>query len=167
MNYNRCLLLCIVVLPVLFSVVGCGSFTEPELGVRAKKESRILLDGAGKGRVFQTDDLKLEYSLNDSGGNYTYTGRLFIDRSITDSFEEITRFTMRMNFLDSEGRVLESVDITPLFTINHDIPNVMKAKKKGRTPHGAKYIAFNYFAVFRGVMAGYRDDWESFYFPFE
>jgi len=100
-------------------------------------------------------------------GEYRYAGVVNFDRSLTDSFSTIVRFYLKMNFLDSEGRVLETVDVTPMFSRLNSIPLEMKIKKDGITPYGARSIVFNYLGNFRGETRDITEDWDIIYFPFE
>ncbi len=165
---SRYRLLCAFIAVVALFLGGCGNFITPELGVVAKKESRILIkDLVDKDAVFQTGDLKLNYSLVEMEGEYRYAGVVDFDRSLTDSFSTIVKFCLKMSFLDSEGRVLETVDVTPFFSYLNNIPLEMKIKKDGITPYGASAIVFNYLGLFRGATRDITEDWEIIYFPFE
>lgn len=73
-----------------------------------------------------------------------------------------------MSFLDGEGRVLETVDITPLFSYFGQAPDDLKINFAGAKPATAAAIAFNYYGAFKGSaeeMGG--DSWDIFYFPFD
>ena len=73
-----------------------------------------------------------------------------------------------MSFLDGEGRVLDTVDITPLYKYlgsvsNHKLP----IKALCVRPAGSSSIVFNYFGVLRGRDYNVNESWEISYFPFE
>lgn len=168
MNGYKKISLFILVVLTCMGVTGCASFVVPEMGSLAKKSARVALDSLdGKQLVLQTDALKLEYSLQISGASYRYDSRITVDRSISDSFGTIVRLFIKMNFLDSSGRVIESIDVTPLYGINTDIPPYMSVKKDGTLPAGATHIAFNYYGTFRGSALESNDDWDISYWPFD
>ncbi len=148
---------------------GCAKFIKPDIGAIARPEARIDLTEKGvQDAAWVTKDLELTYSYAESGKVFNLSGKLAFDRSLTNSFGVIKRFFLKMSFLDNEGRVLETVDITPLFRSYGDVPGWLTVKVSCVKPAGARSIAFNYFGVFRG-----HDDemgsaeWDISYFPFD
>ncbi|MGB3221727.1 MAG: hypothetical protein WBB23_02910 [Desulforhopalus sp.] len=161
------------ILPVFilfsFFLSGCANFIKPEIGAIAREDARIDLtaDDMQEG-VFSTSDLVLAYSISESGDMLNISGELSFAQSITYSFGIIERFILKMNFLDEEGRVIETVDITPLINSFGGVPDKTRLRHSSVKPDGASSIAFNYYGVFKGdapEMGG--DTWEIFYFPFE
>ena len=163
------LLLIVVFLGVLF-LAGCASYLKPEIGVTAQPEARVELVAEGvQNAAWTSKDLTLTYSYAVSGNIFNFSGSLSFDRSLTNSFSSIKTFSLKMSFLDKDGRVLESVDITPLFRYLGDIPGTLPVRVSALQPAEAAGIAFNYFGIFRSgnheEMGG--DGWEIFYFPFD
>jgi hypothetical protein len=75
-----------------------------------------------------------------------------------------------MNFLDEGGRVVETVDITPLINSFGGVPDKTRLRHSSVKPDGTSSIAFNYYGVFRSTSSdegGGGATWEIFYFPFE
>jgi hypothetical protein len=156
---------------ILFGIFlsGCANFIKPEIGSIARQDARIDLtaDEVQDG-VFSTSDLVLTYSISESGDMLNISGELSFAQSVTYSFGIIERFILKMNFLDEEGKVIETVDITPLIHSFGGVPDKTRLRHSSVKPDGASSIAFNYFGVFKGDspdMGG--DTWEIFYFPFD
>ena len=157
-------LLCLGVL--LWS--GCANFLKPESGALARKEARIPLGESGvKEKILATNDLKITYSVAGDSDGFTLSGRVVLDRSVSDSFPIITRFFLKMSFLDGEGRVIETVDITPIFHIFGSVPEKLDFNLSRVPPAGSKAIAFNYFGGFRSNSTDRSGTWDIYYFPFD
>jgi hypothetical protein len=148
---------------------GCATFLKPEAGAIARQEARIdLTEKSVQEDLWKTKDLQLAYSITKSDSTFNFRGELVFDQSLTYSFGTIERFSLKMSFLDGEGRVLETVDITPMYAAFGSVPDRLSIKASGAEPAGAAAIAFNYFGLFKGdnnEMGG--SDWQIFYFPFE
>lgn len=161
-------LLLVISSGVLF-LAGCANYLEPEIGAIAKPEARIVLEPEGVQRAaWQGKDLTLAYSYSGSGPVFNFSGSLTFDSSLTNTFPSIKTFELKMSFLDKDGRVLQTTDITPLYSYLGRIPDELRVQASTVKPAEAVGIAFNYFGVFR---AGNHDDmggdgWEIFYFPF-
>jgi hypothetical protein len=138
------------------------------MGAVARPDARITLAEDGVQDAFwQTKDLVLSYSIVQSDTVFNLLGELVFDRSLTDSFPVVKRFIFKMSFLDGEGKVVETIDITPLFSSFGYAPNELKIKFSGVRPATATAIAFNYYGSFRGsAVALGGDEWDIFYFPF-
>lgn len=156
---------------ILFGILlsGCANFIKPEMGAVARQDARIDLtaDNVQEG-VFSTSDLVLAYSISESGDMFNISGELSFAQSVTYSFGIIERFILKMNFLDEEGRVIETVDITPLINSFGGVPDKTRLRHSSVKPESTSAIVFNYYGVFRGdapEMGGAT--WEIFYFPFD
>ncbi len=160
---------------MLFGVLflsGCANYLKPEIGAIARKDARIELDKKGvQDGLWTTNDLSLTYSYSQSGNTFDFSGVLSLDRSLTDSFPVVKRFSLKMNFLDGEGRVLDTVDITPMFSYSGVVSDHLKIQSISSFPAGTSFLAFNYFGIFKGGGGGGDErgggDWDIFYFPFE
>lgn len=163
----------IVSILTVFSVMflsGCANFMQPEIGAIARQDARIDLVADGvQNAAWTPKDLVVTYSYSESDNTFNFSGSLSFDRSLTDSFPVVRRFFLKMSFLDNEGRVLDTVDITPLLSAFGTVPDQAKIKGSWPSPAGASAIAFNYFGMFSGAsqeeMGGAT--WEIFYFPFD
>lgn len=148
---------------------GCANFFQPEMGAIARSEARIALaEDAVQGALWQTKDVVMSYSIAQSDSAFNLSGQLVFDRSLTDSFPLLKRFSLKMSFLDGEGRVLETVDITPLFSYFKQAPDELMITFSGVRPAAAAAIAFNYYGAFRGSAEEMGSaTWDIFYFPFD
>lgn len=75
-----------------------------------------------------------------------------------------------MSFLDDQGRVLETMNITPLIGVSRAVPREVPVRASTTRPAGASAIAFNYFGVFASAgntREGSARQWNMFYFPFD
>lgn len=146
---------------------GCARFIVPEIGAVAEEGSRVPYEvNEKKDGVLVTKDLHLEYSLTGSDDGAHFTGKLFFDRSLTDSFPVIKTFFLKMSWLDADGYVLQTVDITPLYGYLNQVPNRLQVNRKIDTVPGSAFINFNYYGVFQGEKPDVSEEWTIFLFPF-
>jgi hypothetical protein len=161
--------ICLVVCSIVLLVSGCANFLQPEIGATARREARIeLADDGRQDGLLSTKDVELAYSLSGSGNAFNLSGEIAFKQSLTYSFGVISRFVLRMSFLDDQNRVIETVDITPLYSYLGSVPDQLPIRAASTRPTGATGIAFNYYGVFKD-NAQHRggDQWEIFYFPFD
>lgn len=153
---------------LLVLAAGCAHFLKPEIGATAWQDARVELTAEGvQESTWQTKELELSYSLTKTEDTFQLSGSLHFDRSVTDSFPIAKKFIFKMSFLDAEGRVLQTVDITPLISYMGFVPDKIAIQKTSVRPVGTSYIAFNYFGSFRGNESEIGgDDWDIFYFPY-
>ncbi len=148
---------------------GCTNFLKPETGAIAQKNARIALtDQSVQEGMFKTKDLQMKYSIAETGKTFNLAGKLSFAQSLTYSFGSIEKFTLKLNFLDEQGKVLETTDITPIYTAFGDVPDHLDVNLSCTKPAGTEAIAFNYYGDFRGdVQETGGSKWEIYYFPFE
>jgi hypothetical protein len=149
-------------------LAGCGNFLKPEIGAVARKESRIALvdKGTAKG-IWETGDVHVTYDLAQKSEVCTLAGKIVIDRSISDSFPTITKFFFYLNFLDDAGKVVETVDISPVIPTFGNIPESMPLKLSRVRPPGSKAFAFHYYGGFRANPLNEGGQWDIYHFPFD
>ncbi len=159
-------LLVLVWLSVL-SLSGCANYLTPQTGAIARPDDRfdLVKDGVYDGDL-NTNNLSMTYSIAESGNTFNLSGVLSFSDSLTNSFPVVENFVLKMNFLDSDGKVLKTIDISPMVDFNM-VPSQVPIKASGSTPATATAIAFNFFGQFRGTVdeAG-ANSTEIFYFPF-
>jgi len=160
-------LIILLCLGMLFCA-GCANFLKPETGAVARPEARIALpEKAVQKEAFTAGDVTIVYSLAGVGEQFALSGTLVFAQSLTNSFPNITKFWLKMSFLDGEGRVIETIDITPVFGSFGRVPEKLDFRAARVAPPGSKAIAFNYFGEFRSNSREPGDTWEIFYFPFD
>jgi hypothetical protein len=160
----------IVCLGFFLLASGCANFLKPEIGAVARKEARIALaeDRGVQEGIWDTPDLRLVYSQSVVGDAFKLSGQLAFDRSVTDSFPAVARFFLYLSFIDDAGRVIDSVDITPIFSHFGTMPENLQVRLTRPRPPGSKAIVFNYFGVLRdGNSRDSNGDWGISYFPFD
>lgn len=156
---------CLVV-PLFLS--GCANFLVPEEGALVWEDARIPMDDSGvQNAEWKTKDLRLQYSIDISNDTFVISGRLDFDRSLTDSYNVKKSFFLKMSFIDDQGQVLETADITPLLSQYGPNTQTVDVKKSLAVPSGYSGIVFNYYGVFRGDPPEAGDDITIYYFPYE
>lgn len=163
-------MLVMVVISFLSSLLatGCTRFISPEIGTMSLEDSRVSYKaGEKQSGVLDSKDLSFTYTLVEKDNGARLTGELVFDRSLTDSFPGIKSFFLKMNWLDEEGQVLQTVDITPFYMYLGNTPQKLKIDKDVETAPGAMFINFNYYGVFRGEKPDVSEEWDIFLFPFD
>jgi hypothetical protein len=147
---------------------GCAGDMTPQTGAIARPDDRFdLVQGGVYDGDLNTNNLEMTYSIAESGTAYRLTGSLSFSESLTESFPIVQVFILKMSFLDGEGGVLKTIDISP--SIDFDVmPGQIPVTASGTTPAGASAVAFNYFGQFRGRETAIGGDtWDISYFPYE
>lgn len=157
----------VMCLGVLFWA-GCANFLQPEMGAVARPEARIAIpEKEVQKQTFTAGDVKIIYALAGASEPFALSGSIVFDQSLTYSFPIITKFLLKLNFLDGESRVIETIDITPVFGSFGRVPDKLDFRVSHVAPPGSKAIAFNYFGEFRSTPPETSGTWEIFYFPFD
>jgi hypothetical protein len=146
---------------------GCANFLKPEMGAVARKEARIVLAGDIPAGTWETPDLHLAYTFAQQGESFTFTGDIRIDRSVSDSYPAVVKFSFYLSFLDDRGKVIETVDISPVVNTFGAIPNSLEVRLSRLRPPGSSAIVFHYYGVFRGPSHDSVGQWDIYHFPFD
>lgn len=158
-----------VLLLLSLLINGCAMNLIPGPGDVAEPEAiTSLVDNGINNDVLQTKDLVFGYSVSISGDLYTLQGDLYIAGHITNSFPLVNNFFLKMSFLDVQGRVITTTDITPLLRHLYPVPEDLKLRASGKLPPGTKAVAFSYFGEFsdNSLVRGDSASWGISYFPF-
>lgn len=148
-------------------MTGCANFIVPEPGSVASEESRIVYKGGdSQDGILENDDITLQYTLSGGGGQTRFTGELEFHRSLTDSFPVVKTFFLKLNWLDGDGAVLQTVDITPGYNFRAYAPNNLRIDREIPVASGAASYCFNYYGVFQGEKPDVSEEWDIFLFPF-
>lgn len=148
-------------------VTSCAPFVVPEIGSIAQEESRVtyVTDEEQNGTL-ETKDLKFEYTLSGSDNGAHLTGELAFDRSLTDSYPMIKTFFLKMSWLDVDGHVLKTVDVSPFYSYLSYVPNKLQINKRVEIIPGSSFYSFNYYGVFQGEKPDVSGEWGILLFPF-
>ena len=71
-----------------------------------------------------------------------------------------------MIWLDADGYVLQTVDVSPFYSYLSYVPDKLKIDQQIEPVPGSKYISFNYYGVFQGEKPDVSGEWDIFLFPF-
>jgi hypothetical protein len=146
---------------------GCARFIVPEIGSVANEESRIAYQGGAlQDGLLDNNEVTMKYTLSGSEVEARFSGILDFDRSLTDSFPVIQTFILKLNWLDAQGVVLQTVDISPLYSYRSFDPTKLKIDKSIPVAPGTVAYCFNYYGVFQGEKPDVTETWDIFLFPF-
>ena len=135
----------------IMAIASCTGYNPATVspGTQAyQSEIFYLTNGAIKDGVLDTADLHLDFSLSTQSSQFTISGTIKLNPSITYTFPIARRFFLKLNFLDSSGYSIDSVDISPLVSPGNTMENILAIQKTGPMPTTTTAIAFNYFAEF-------------------
>jgi hypothetical protein len=146
---------------------GCAHFLQPKKGATARADVRISLTDNIAAGIYQTEELRLTYDLEQKTDEFSFVGKLVINRSISDSFPLIAKLIFYLSFLDADGKVIASYDIAPVINTFGPIPESLPVKLSGMRPPGSKAIAFHYYGEFRSNSKDDGDHWSIHLYPFD
>lgn len=99
-------------LSVLLSVfLSCTSSLDTYIGKTADQESRIALSGGSHKGVWQTDDLTVNYSYSRKPNSLQISGDVSLSNKMKDASSIVQTFFLQVNFLNANGRVLETKEL--------------------------------------------------------
>lgn len=147
-------------------LVGCAGFLRPDPGMVARQEARIALGDTLTQQTWESGDLRVNYSLTRKGDGCSLEGKVTINDSINNSFPIITKFFLYISFLDQDGRVLETVDISPVIPAFGNTPPSLPLRTSTTLPAQAKSFVFHYYGGFRANPLSEGGHWDINYFPF-
>lgn len=145
---------------------GCTSFLKPEVGAVARKEARIVLAGDMTARSWEKGDVIFKYSLVQKDESLTLTGKIAFTDSLTYSYPQVANFFFYLSFLDDGGKVIETVDLSPLVHTFGAVPDSIPIRLSCVRPPGANAIAFNYQGRFIDGQRDSNGSWDIYHFPF-
>jgi len=134
----------------LLAVAGCASVEIATTGRETLPEARITLSEAAEGGgMWEGRDLWVSFDWVRSGNALKLSGTVGFFKPVADGFAALSRFTLRVHFLDTDGRVISTSGvataayrkpITPLtFERNLTVPpetNAMAFSYSGRAIEG-------------------------------
>ena len=153
---------------VVFFLFGCRNYIVPEPGAVAVADARIALPTEGvRDAEWSSKDMVIKYSIvpNDSG--MTISGTETLDDSISMSFPAVQNLQVKISFLDDQGRVLGTADITPLYSAFYAVDGPLSFKSAVTPPAGTSFFTFSYWGSFAGIPRDRTESWDINYFPFQ
>jgi len=152
----------------VFFLSGCRNYIVPEPGAVALADARIPLPADGlRNAAWQGKDMVIEYSIVPNGTGLLISGTETIDDSITMSFPAALNLQVKLSFLDDQGRVLGTADITPRYSMGYEADKPLSFKAAVVPPAGTSFIAFSYWGSFGGIPRDRTETWDINYFPFQ
>ena len=145
---------------------GCARFMQPEVGAVARKEARIAVAGDVAAKSWETGDLILKYSLALKDESFTLTGKIAFADSLTNSFPRVGNFFFYLSFLDDGGKVIETVDLSPVVNTLGAVSDSIPVRVSCVRPPGSNAIVFNYRGRFFDNQRESSGSWDIHYFPF-
>lgn len=152
---NRCAVLAMVLPSVILicTLTACQSRFLTYEGAMAKEESRVpLLDGGPHIGSWKTLDLQMEYRYVRTPDSLQIAGDLEFDSSLQFGFTTMERFYLRVNFLDTEGKVLESRAVVT--SSYRKMIKKLTFERDLELPAGTRGMAFSYKGRVRDVGGG-------------
>lgn len=165
-NHNLSIIILVFVVAIL---AGCTAFTTSNKGMMALKEQTISLKKPVKAtESWQTKDVLVSYSTNNSSSSFSITGSLHIADSILSSFPIADYFNLYLTFVDTSGLGLITHNIGPLFPYRMEVPEKLGFNKELVIPTGAAAYVFSYSGRFRDNVGadGGGGSWDISIRPF-
>jgi len=155
-------------LVAVFFLSGCvRNYLVPEPGAIAREDARIDFPEAGLSNVsWQGKDLDIQYSIANNNGELLISGKIIIHDNVLNSFPILDRLVVKITFLDKQGSVIGTTDITPSYSTKSQVTGPLSFKSTAALPLGTSSLAFNYFGTIFSNPNESSDTWEIFYFPF-
>ncbi|MBN1930826.1 MAG: hypothetical protein JW786_04370 [Desulfobacterales bacterium] len=140
-NFKVIFIACLLFLSTAF-LHACRNHFYNYNGATAKQENRLALLAEGAHDQFlQTTDLSIKYTYSQKSNRIELSGVVDFTAHLKH-FETIEYFSLRMHFLDVEGKILQSSRI--LTADNHQKINKMAFKQNLLIPSNAHALAFSY-----------------------
>ena len=166
--YPRLPAILLLALFVCLGLAACASTYYSNVGKVAPEEYIIPAEtGAGQ-QEWQTNDLKIVYTVKETGESFTVSGTVSLKGYIKRSFPMAERFRLYINYLDGNGKALVSEDVSPVIGFRRVIPETLKLRDVPPAPEKAVAFTFSYIGTFSGGSNADENsgDWEIYFNPF-
>lgn len=157
------------VLVLLNLLFGCSFKYADNVGRMAVEEQILSGQTTAEDQEWQTNDVKILYTVEPAKGSFAVTGTLSFQQHIMFSFPTVERFNLYINYLDDQGTVLTTHDITPNLGYRVELPDKADLRDVPVAPAEATSFAFNYFGIFKGLSTeeASMGDWVISFNPFQ
>ena len=143
--------------------VACTNSLDSYIGKTADQQSRIVLNGGSHKGVWQTDDLKVNYSYSRKPNNLQISGDVALKAPLTDASDMVQNFVLQVNFLNAAGKALGTKELVIAGyrekQTNWDIDHNFEP------PAGTSAMAFSYDGQMYGGHEGLSE--EFWHDPFQ
>ena len=144
----------------LFSLLACTSTKELYRGEIAKQADRIHIISSDTGSgVWNTNEVAVHYTYTSLPDHLNLTGYISISEPITNSYPKIRSLSVLVSFLDTEGTVISTHYINPLYSVNSNPPEKITFNSTVSLPVKAVAFCFSYSGEFQGDSR----KWDSLY----
>ncbi len=135
----------------LFIVLACSSTKGLFKGKIANEYDRIHINSSGSNSgLWKTKELSVNYTYSSSSDHFNITGFISISKSITNTYSKISSLFVRVSFLDSNGKVISTNNINPLYSVGSTPPRKIKFNSNLSLPVEADAFCFSYRGEFKG-----------------
>ncbi len=160
----------ILALSLLICILSaCSIATTANIGKTVSRKHRIALsEHDNNTSTWQTNDLLVNYTIKNSAEDFSVSGTIHIKESILGSFPAAEAFNLFINFIDHDGIVISTHDISPVFGYRLVVPEQVGFKFDLTQPADAAFFTFSYSGTFRsiGFSGEAADEWEIVHEPF-
>ena len=133
----------------VFFLSGCRNYIVPDPGAVALADARIALPADGvRSAAWRGKDMIIEYSIVPDGTGLVVSGTTTIDDSITMSFPAALNLQVKISFLDDQGRVLGTADITPRYSAGYEADRPLTFKSAVVTACRGIIFCFQLLGIF-------------------
>ena len=156
---------------VLVAVTGVTACVQllglPRVGATYTGESTspLAVSVADQQELWETEDLKLLYSLSTDAESSSISGELSFDRSLTGTFDRIRSFNLQISFVNDQRQVVAAFDVTPFYRVRSVVPTMLPVKGRFEVPAEATGVVFSYYGTFHADELD-MGPWEISHTPF-
>lgn len=141
----------ILTLLSIFLFQACTNKNDRFRGEIAEPDQIYTITNSDTSRVWNTKELSVNFTYSSSApNNFNLTGHISISEQITNTFLKIRRLIFLVNFLDSNGEVIYTSYIHPMYSVGMMTPEKIKFNLNSTLPVGAVAFCFSYSGEFRG-----------------
>ncbi len=154
---------------IMVSFTACAAMGPSNVGKTALTKEIIPISGqAAADRLWQANDVSVNYSINSSKDTFSISGSVVILDNVLASFPMAETFYLYFTFVDENGLGLSTHNISPLVRYRTEVSKSLSFRKNLIKPDGAVSYVFSYRGTFKSGFGAEQtsEDWEIFYRPF-
>lgn len=159
-----------LLISMLITVLSaCAATNMSNVGRIVQKREKIAIgDQKTSTGQWQTNNVSLNYSIDNTADAFFISGSVHISESVTASFPLGDYFYLFFNFIDNSGTVISTHNISPLIRFRTEVADQLPFSNTLEKPADAVFFAFSYVGNFKGANTGDENmgDWPIYYRPF-